>query len=254
MLRALVVSISFVFLNAAAHAEDCVVLLHGLASNPLVMKPMEVAIDIQPEFRVVNQGYRSYSADIETLAHEVLPKAIAACDLKPYESVSFVTHSLGGIILRAYLAENELAALDSVVMLAPPNHGSEVVDWVGQFRWLIPILGPAGRQLGTEDDDLPTRLPDAEFKLGVIAGNISESRERWFFWTERLPGEDDGKVSTQSAKLGNMSDYTQVEASHSGLLIEKAAIEQVLSFLRYGRFDIDQVSCQSSQQLEVLNK
>lgn len=239
--RTLVFAISL-FSFSAVQAEDCVVIMHGLASNPLMMKPIELAIDIQPEFRVVNQGYHSYSADIEALASTVVPQAISTCGLQSNESISFVTHSLGGIVLRAYLAENELPNLGSVVMIAPPNHGSEVVDWLGQYSWLVKILGPAGEQLGTGEDAVPAALPSADFELGVIAG----TKERRFSWKEQLPGQDDGKVSTQSARLDNMKDYTQIEASHSGLLYEKATVEQVLSFLRYGKFDVDQVSCQVS--------
>lgn len=229
-----------IFLSAAVRAEDCVVLLHGLASHPMIMKPLEIAIDIQPEFRVVNQGYNSYAADIPSLAAEVVPEAIEACELNESESISFVTHSMGGLLLRAYLVDSELRALDTVVMVAPPNHGSEVVDWVQKFPWLVPVLGPAGGQLGTDSDEVPNLLPSPEFNLGVIAG----TKEHRVLWKELMSGENDGKVSAQSARVENMDGYREIEAGHSRLLFERETIEQVLSFLRYGQFDIHQLGCE----------
>jgi len=214
------------------HAEDCVVLLHGLASFPMVMKPIELALGVQPEYRTVNQGYASYSDDVNTLAAKTLPEAIEACDMRENETIHFVTHSMGGIILRAFLAENDIAQLGSVVMIAPPNNGSEVVDWVEQYAVLKPFLGPAGRELGTSDEGFLAQLPPPHFHFGVIAG----VRERESSWSGQLPGDDDGKVSTESAQIEQMADYIEVSATHTGVLYKKVTIEQVISFLRYGHF------------------
>jgi len=231
--------------SAVSYAEDCVILLHGLASHPLAMKPIELAIDIQPEFRVVNQGYNSYSANIQTIADRVIPEAIAKCELKDSEEISFVTHSMGGLLIRTYLASSEVDALKSVVMIAPPNQGSEIVDWLQQRSPLVFVLGPAGSQLGTDDDALPANLPPPDFVLGVIAGTQSSS----FFWKDQLLEKNDGKVSTQSAKIKGLAAvgaYYEVEARHSELLFERETLEQVLSFLRCGAFGVNRVGCQTS--------
>ena len=234
------------FFSVASYAEDCVVLLHGLASHPLVMKPMELAIDIQPEFRVVNKGYNSYSGNIQALADRVVPEAIARCELKDGEKISFVTHSMGGLLARAYLAETEVPALNSVIMIAPPNQGSEIVDWLQQYPPLVSVLGPAGSQLGTGDHELPATLPQPEFSLGVIAGTQSNS----LFWRKQLPGKNDGKVSTDSVKTKNLnalSAYYEVKAKHAELLFERETLAQVLSFLRYGSFGVNQVACSATE-------
>lgn len=222
-----------------ANAEDCVVLLHGLASHPMVMKPLELAIDIQPEFRVVNQGYNSYSADLSTLAAEVIPESLAACDLQGGESVSFVTHSMGGLLLRAYIDDHQVEQIARAVMIAPPNHGSEIVDWFQRTPGLVNLLGPAGKQLGTEHEGFVAALPLPSFELGIVAG----TQENKVFWRKILPEENDGKVSAESAQITSMSDFKEIEAKHSELLYRKETIEQVMSFLRYGRFGISEVDC-----------
>lgn len=227
---------------ATSAAEDCVVLLHGLASHPLAMKPIELAIDIQPEFRVVNKGYNSYSGDIQTLSNRVIPEAITRCELRKGEKISFVTHSMGGLLVRSYLATNDIQPLDFVVMIAPPNRGSEIVDWLQKYPPLVSALGPAGSQLGTGEQELPANLPVPEVKMGVIVGTQSNA----LFWRKQLSGKNDGKVSAESAKLGELdliNEYHEINAKHAELLFERETLEQVLSFLRYGSFGVNQNSC-----------
>jgi len=233
------------FTSFNSFAEDCVVLLHGLASHEVVMKPLELALDLQPELRVQNESYNSYSDEITLLANKEIPKSIEKCATKDHEKIHFVTHSMGGLLLRAYLREESISQLGRVVMIAPPNHGSEIVDLLHKYKWLANILGPAGRQLSTNEKAFPQQLQDHEVNidLGIIAG---DSKNSWLF-ASLLPEADDGTVSTESAKLPNMKDFVIIESSHSGLLIQKETIEQTLSFLRYGKFGVDQIPGQASK-------
>lgn len=235
--------ILFLVLSSNTHAEDCVVLLHGLASNQLVMKPLEMAIDLQPELRTINESYNSYSGGISEIANKEIPQIIEKCALKENEHIHFVTHSMGGLLLRAYLDDQKLndqsiPQLGQIVMIAPPNNGSEIVDLLHEYGWLANILGPAGKQLTTDETAFTQQLQDQDtpLNLGVIAG-VQNS----FIFSRFLPEGDDGKVSTESAQLPNMTDFITVEASHSGLLIQKETIEQTLSFLRYRKFGVTQV-------------
>jgi hypothetical protein len=181
-------------------------------------------------YRVVNLRYPSRRYHVERLAEEYLAKAVAA--QSQAGRIHFVTHSLGGIVLRDYLAGHTMTNLGRVVMLAPPNHGSELADRLKQSalgRW---ILGPAGYELGTGASELPERLGPARFQLGIIAANspLLPCLFRVF------SGPNDGKVSVQSARLEGMADFLVVPGSHTWIIWRADTSRQVLAFLAHGHF------------------
>lgn len=222
-------AIALFSLSASA---DCVILLHGLGRTSSSMKPVAGALADRGYF-VVNVDYPSREKAIEELAPLAVRKGLAECPQG--DAVHFVTHSLGGILIRYYLENNELAGLGRVVMLAPPNHGSQVVDRLGKFPGFASLNGPAGAQLGTGENSILSSLGPVDYEVGIIAGTRTFNPILSLY----LPNPDDGKVSVESTKVEGMSDFIEVPHSHPFIMRAPAVLEQILLFMESGNFDHD---------------
>lgn len=208
-----------------------VVLLHGLARTSRSMRPMEKYLK-KNGFTVLNINYPSRKKPIEELSKWVRDKLDEELGRHSAVQLDFVTHSMGGIILRQIMKKHPLTNLGRVVMLGPPNQGSEVVDRLRRFKILKQLNGPACLQLGTEDKGFIHNLGKVEFDLGVIAGNKSINP----LLSLLLPGEDDGKVTVERTKIEGMNDFRIVPCSHSFFMSKKKVKELVQSFLKKGFF------------------
>ncbi len=177
-------------------------------------------------------GLSFTSSSHRGLALTFIPVAFNRCDPESVEQIHFVTHSLGGILVRYYLAHHELPNIGRVVMLSPPNQGSEVVDKLRNVPGFRLLNGPAGEQLGTDRESLPLQLPGVDFEVGVITGDRTIN----FINSLLIPGKDDGKVSVERAKLDGMSDFLVTHHTHPFIMRAKDVIRQTLFFLEHGRF------------------
>ena len=212
--------------------QQCVILLHGMGRTRLSMSYLEDALSAKG-YHVINYGYPSTSAPIEELARQHLPQAIKLCPGATPQPINFVTHSLGGILVRYYLQEHQLPEGSRMVMLSPPNKGTELADRfkdLALYRW---ITGPPGQQLGTSENSLPNKLKPVDMDIGIITGR--RTYEPWF--SNLLPGEDDGKVSVESAKLDEMADFLVVDSGHTFIMNDPEVIRQIDAFLRTGCFE-----------------
>lgn len=209
----------------------CVILLHGLARSSNSMIPMSEALQTQ-HYAVVNVDYPSRDFPIATLAELAITPALKQCRELKASAIHFVTHSLGGILLRQYLSKQTIPELKRVVMLAPPNKGSEVVDNLKSLPPFVWLNGPAGTELGTASTSLPNRLGPVDFDLGVIAGTTSIN----LLLSLYLPNPDDGKVSVESTKIDGMRDFITMPVSHPFIMKDDEAITQSIYYLTHGKF------------------
>ena len=215
-----------------AMATEAVVLLHGLCRTDRSMAKMAKAMQAAG-YTVHNVHYPSRTACVEELADSVMADVLTRPNIAKASKVHFVTHSLGGILVRQYLKTNTIPTLGRVVMLGPPNQGSEVVDRIGGFSWFKAMHGPTGNQLGTQADSIPNQLGPVDFELGIIAGDRSIN---WINSLLMIDGPDDGKVSVQRSKVGGAKAHIVVHVSHPFLMRNKRVIQETLHFLRDGRF------------------
>jgi triacylglycerol lipase len=213
-------------------AQEEVVLLHGLCRTSRSMVKMEGALTAAG-YKVRNVDYPSRTASVQKLADDVIGKAVANCQQDGATKINFVTHSLGGILVRSYLTRHSIPSLGRVVMLAPPNQGSEIVDKLGWFFLFKSINGPAGNELGTDKNSTPNKFGPINFPVGIIAGDRSIN------WINSLliPGRDDGKVSVERTKLAGMAGHLVVHATHPFIMKNHEVIRQTIQFLRAGNFD-----------------
>jgi len=229
---ALLVALLLVLAGRASAQEavrEDVVLLHGLLRSPRSMQTLAEALE-RAGYRAHALGYPSTELAPDALVEHVAREIDACCATAP--RLHFVTHSLGGLLVRAYLARQRPASLGRVVMIAPPNHGSEWVDYYRANPLLAWIFGPTALELGTDPASFPRRLPPVDYEVGVIAGTVSRRPGA----ARVLRGDSDGTVSVASTRVDGMRDFVTVAESHTFIVRSALVAEQVHAFLAEGRF------------------
>ncbi|MCJ2036959.1 alpha/beta fold hydrolase [Methylobacterium sp. J-068] len=212
-------------------APEGVLLLHGMARRASSFAPMERACR-EAGFATLNLDYPSRVAALEDLVDVVAPRAAAFAE--GTRALHVVTHSMGGLLARAWLRAHRPARLGRVVMLGPPNGGSEIADRLHTLWAYRRFFGPAGAQLTTRrDDGLRALLGRVDYPLGIIAGDRSlYPLESWLM----LPGANDGRVTVQRTRVCGMTDHVTLHASHGLMMRNPRVIDETLRFLRTGAF------------------
>jgi pimeloyl-ACP methyl ester carboxylesterase len=208
---------------------EWVILLHGIFRSKRSMARIEKAL-LERGYRVINFGYPSTRESIEDIA-ELLNQEVQK--LPPDRGrLHFVTHSLGGIVVRYYLANYSCPNIGRIVMIAPPNRGSTLASYLGKwmpYRWMF---GRAGQQVAGAPDSYPLLLPPPRAEFGVIAGGLGLEVGINPF----IPGDNDGTVKVDETRLPGMKDFILIKGQHSTLLSQRAVADNVLAFLSEGNF------------------
>lgn len=203
---------------------EWVVLLHGLWRSVGAMGALQEDLG-RAGYGTANLPYPSMTASVSENALRVR-RFLAE---QSFEGrVHFVTHSLGGIILRELLKSGELpCTLGRVVMLAPPSNGSEIVDWLGGLGRVT--LGPSCEVL--KSDGVRPGIP-ASAEVGVLMGD----RSLIPFFRSFLEEGNDGIVSVEKGRLEGMKDFRVLDADHTFMTGDARVRKEVLSFLQNGFF------------------
>ena len=207
-----------------------VVLLHGIARTSRSLRRLEQALQ-EAGFETLNLDYPSRRKPLDRLADHIHP-AVADLAERHKAPIHFIGHSMGGLLVRVYVAKYRPAQLGRVVLLGTPNGGSEVADLLKGFFLYRRFYGPAGQQLTTDRE--PQSLAAPDYDVGIVAGSRAIDPISALFI---VPRPNDGRVSVQSSKLDGMADHVTVKASHTGLPSHPTAISQAIAFLREGRFN-----------------
>lgn len=211
--------------------HETVIVLHGLGRTALSMTWLTRALQ-NAGYETINRSYKFRSGSIKDLAKDVVGSRIDEARESGAERVHFVTHSLGGILLRQYIENHPTPNPSRAVMIAPPNQGSELVN---HFRDLPPLhwfCGPAFGELSVDKDSIPNQLGAVELETGVIAGD----KNLFPGFGKHFDGPSDGIVAVERTKVAGMNDWTIVPHGHTFIMNAKDTIQQALYFLEHGRF------------------
>lgn len=208
--------------------KDLVILLHGLGRGKSIMAPLKD--------RLETAGYSTATVDYKTFgrtSEEIIADAsqqITGFRFDTIKTIHFVGHSLGGLLIRAYLDSINVPNLGRVILIGSPSRGTPFVD---RFResWWLKLVGAAATSLGTDDKSFPRSLPPPYYPVGIIAGISTR-----FNNNDYIPGDDDGIVPVESTKIDGMSDFILVQASHSSLPKNETVILQTIDFLKSAKF------------------
>lgn len=205
-----------------------VILLHGMGRSPYLFRGMERELRAAG-YDAVAINYPSLTRDIAGHADQIAHLLEGAGDV---EKVSFVTHSLGGLVVRELLSRNaswrNRMSLGRVVMIAPPNQGSALAESLAVLRPYHWIGGPAASEIAAGP---PFASVPATLELAVIAGGTADGRG----FNPLLPGNDDGVVTVSETDLHGARDRLVVPALHTVIAGDPATIDATLSFLETGR-------------------
>jgi len=214
--------------------ERLVFLVHGLWRTRFSMLRMQVWLE-RAGFSCVNRTYRTTKKSIHEHADDLaewVEKTLAA---RRANEAHFVTHSMGGLVVRHYLSRNRLSLPGRLVMLAPPNQGAEKVEMFRGVALFRLFLGPhAERDLGKGEGAAfrDCGVPDREF--GIIAGGTGTARG----FSPFLAGDNDGTVLVEETRLEGAKDFLLVPLRHTFIMNGRQVIEATIRFLETGRFSV----------------
>ncbi|KLN62511.1 hypothetical protein WH96_03225 [Kiloniella spongiae] len=208
------------------------VMVHGITRSGDTFQKMKRAF-ADESYEVAAITYPSTRAYIHEHADQLARILSHRNDIK---AVSFITHSLGGLVVRQLLANltswKARVNIERLLMIAPPNQGSAIAEWVKQLALYKLIYGKSGQELVPE---FAQKIPMPECETGIIAGGKSDGEG----YNPLLPGDDDGVVSVSEARMLGCDQVLVLPGLHSSLCDRNTVVAAALRYFRTGEL-IDQ--------------
>ena len=227
-------TISLLFLLILSYnleASHKIYLIHGYGGLGLELKKIQNTIK-KNHFKSKLIKYPSLSKEIDSIGKALFDKI----KQEAYDTISFVTHSMGGLIVRSLFgyaqADKTFPVIHRIVMIAPPNKGSPLADYFKEFKLVRALAGPNLKNLTTDSIMGSSKYPIPTSEVGLIVGVKSKKKR----FTAPLVRENDGVVLVEDTKMGIERDVYYIRASHTGLLFNKKVKANVISFLKFGKF------------------
>ena len=216
--------------DARLGSDKVCVMLHGYLRSKDSMRKMKRTLE-GAGYEVYAINYPSTRFSIDTFADQVTH---LLDDIESdFKEIDLVTHSMGGIVARRVLSQNEFKTVRRMVMMAPPNQGAIVADILLEWWPKERVTGPAWKQLATDIEGFARNAGVPQCEFGIIAGERTEGKG----WNPLVPGGDDGVISTENTKMKGMKDFITVRAIHARIMKNDEAIRQTVHFLKEGVFD-----------------
>lgn len=218
---------------SASFAGHKVYLVHGYGSSPVFMKSIERFLEKNGK-DVVNFGYPSMTRELTACGDSLY----ARVKRDTTDTVSFVTHSMGALVVRSITgkmeADSAFPVVDRIVMVAPTNKGAELADFFSKGKVWRYVLGPNLQHLTTDSASLAHRLPvPKKYEIGIIVGIKGNLKG----YNPFIKGDNDGYLTPESARLGTEKETCYVTAEHSMIIHNKKVLKLILRFLESGEFE-----------------
>lgn len=223
--------ISLLTVTIMATATHKVYIIHGYGGFGLQMEKIHNAIQ-KSGYVSENFTYQSFTKDIDSVAIMLFEKIRN----ENIDSVSFVTHSMGALVVRAlyrHLDKNvHFPQIYRFIMLAPPNKGTPVADFYKTYGFILPIGGPNVEHMTTDSASYANQLPIPTCEVGLILAITG--KKPWY--NPFMKDDNDGLISANYAKLGIEKDIVVIKSQHAAMTQNKKVIKLILEFLKTGSF------------------
>jgi len=215
-------------------ATQKIYLIHGYGGLGLEMEKIRESIQ-KEGFSTEIYVYKSLIDDVDSVSRNL----IQTIQKEKFDTVSFVTHSMGALVVRSmYEKLDSLSGfpfVHRIVMIAPPNNGSPIADFFSQFKFVKYIIGPNINNLTTNKISGASKYPIPTCEVGLIAGSFGGKRGFNMF----INSDNDGVLIPENTKMGIEKDVVFVKSWHVGLLFNKKVIRYVNNFIQLGKFKIE---------------